>query len=321
MDRAHDAPRGDGSSETERIVRATLDSLSAHIALVDTSGEIFLTNEAWRSFAQSNGSPPREVSEGTNYLQVCDSAAKAGMEEAAAFAEGLRSVLDGRIKEFAMEYPCHSPTKKRWFVARATRFLAGEVGEGAVVAHEEVTERKLAEEQAAHQALHDPLTDLPNRRLLRDRLEHAISRAERDGSAVAVLYLDLEGFKAVNDGFGHEVGDRLLVAVAGRLRGCLRGSDTAARPGGDEFVVVLERVEGEGEVLALAERITRAFGEPFSVGGNERTLAASIGVALSTPPHEQPEELLRKADLAMYRSRKRKGDGHHSLSESSSSST
>jgi diguanylate cyclase (GGDEF)-like protein len=156
-------------------------------------------------------------------------------------------------------------------------------------------------------ALHDPLTNLPNRRLLADRLEQALSRAERDGSAVAVLYLDLEGFKAVNDEFGHEAGDRLLVAVAGRIKGNLRESDTAARLGGDEFVVVLEGVGGEGEVLALSERIGRALAEPFSVGDTERTLTASVGMALSTHPHERPDDLLRKADLAMYRSKKGEG--------------
>ncbi len=298
-----------------RIVRATLDSLSAQIALVDASGEIFLTNEAWRGFARANGTPPHEVSEGTNYLGVCDAAGRAGSEEAAAFADGLRSVLGGRMEEFAMEYPCHSPTEERWFVARATRFLAGgDVAEGAVVAHEDITERRLAEEAAAHLALHDPLTGLPNRRLLWDRLEHALSRAAREGTAVAVLYLDLEGFKAVNDSFGHEAGDRLLVAVAGRLRGCLRVVDTAARLGGDEFVVVLEGVRGKGEALALAVRIARALEGPFSVGGAERTVAASMGVALSTLPHKHPEELVRSADLAMYRS-KRGGKGRVSLHE------
>lgn len=298
--------------EADRIVRATLDSLSAQIALVDASGKIFLTNEAWRRFARTNGTPPREVSEGANYLDVCDSAGSAGSEDAAAFADGLRSVLDGRIEEFAMEYPCHSPTEERWFVARATRFLAGYVAEGAVVAHENITERKLAEEATAHLALHDPLTDLPNRRLLRDRLEHTLARAAREGTAVAVLYLDLGGFKSVNDEFGHEAGDRLLVAVAGRLRGCLRGADTASRLGGDEFVVVLEGVRDEGEALALAERIALALEEPFSIGGVERTLTASMGVALSAHPHEQPEELLRSADLAMYRA-KREGKGRVSL--------
>jgi len=301
-------------SEANRIVRATLDSLSAHIALVDASGEIFLTNEAWRRFARANGTLPHEVSEGANYLDVCDSAGRAGSEEAAAFADGLRSVLDARLEEFAMEYPCHSPTEKRWFVARATRFLAGGVAEGAVVAHEDITERKLAEEETTHRALHDPLTDLPNRLLLGDRLEHALSHAAREGTTVAVLYLDLEGFKAVNDEFGHEAGDRVLVAVAGRLRGCLREADTASRLGGDEFVVVLERVLGEGEALALAERIVGALEKPFSVGGAERILSASMGMALSTLPHEHPEDLLRFADLAMYRS-KREGKGRFSLYE------
>ncbi len=304
-------------SEANRIVRATLDSLSAHIALVDASGEIFMTNEAWRGFAQANGTPTHEVSEGADYLDICDAAGRAGVEEAAVFAEGLRSVLDGGLREFAMEYPCHSPTEERWFVARATRFLAGDARlEGAVVAHEDITERKLAEEATAHLALHDPLTDLPNRRLLRDRLGQALSHAERDGSAVAVLYLDLEGFKAVNDSLGHEAGDRVLVEVAGRLRGCLREADTAARLGGDEFVVVLERVGGEGEALALSERIARAMTESFSVGGAERSLSASIGVALSAPPHGHPDELLRSADVAMYRS-KREGKGRISLSDPS----
>jgi diguanylate cyclase (GGDEF)-like protein len=282
---------------------------------VDVSGEIFLTNEAWRRFARTNGTPPHEVSEGANYLKVCDSAVRAGSEEAATFVEGLRSVLDGRLGEFAMEYPCHSPTEKRWFVARATRFLAGDVAEGgAVIAHENITERKLAEEATAHRALHDPLTDLPNRRLLGDRLEHALSRAAHEGTIVAVLFLDLEGFKAVNDEFGHEAGDRLLVTVAGQLKGCLREADTAARLGGDEFVVVLEGVRGEGEALALAEGLAGALEKPFSVGEAERTLSASMGMALSTLSHKHPEDLLRYADLAMYRS-KREGKGRVALYE------
>ncbi len=303
--------------EANRIVRATLDSLSAQIALVDASGKIFLTNEAWRKFARDNGTPPSEVSEGANYLGVCDSAGGAGLGEAAVFAEGLRSVLDGRLEEFTMEYPCHSPTEERWFVARATRLLEGALAEGAVVAHEDITERKKAEEATAHLALHDPLTNLPNRRLLADRLGHALSRTDREGTAVAVLYLDLEGFKAVNDAFGHEEGDRILVEFAERLKGCLRESDTAVRLGGDEFVVVIEGVSGGEEALALSERIARALEEPFGVGNSETALSASLGIALSTHPHEDPEDLLRFADVAMYRS-KQEGKGRAALYEAAS---
>ncbi|MDQ3317658.1 MAG: GGDEF domain-containing protein [Actinomycetota bacterium] len=291
-------------SEANRIVRATLDSLSAHIALVDASGEIFMTNEAWRGFAQANGTLTHEVSEGAHYLDICDAAGRAGVEEAAVFAEGLRSVLDGGLREFAMEYPCHSPTEERWFVARATRFLAGDDGlEGAVVAHEDITERKLAEEATAHLALHDPLTDLPNRRLLRDRLGQALSHAERDGSAVAVLYLDLEGFKAVNDSLGHEAGDRVLVGVAERLKRCIRPQDTAARLGGDEFTVLLEELADAGDATRIAERISQSLTSPFDLGETTASVRSSIGISLGGPDVEDPADLLRLADLAMYQAK------------------
>ena len=293
-------------------MRATLDSLSAHIAIVDASGEILLTNEAWRRFARANGTSPREVSEGANYLEVCDAAAGAGLEEARTFGEGLRSVLDGRSSEFAVEYPCPSPTEERWFVARATRFLAGTVGKAAVVVHEDVTERKLAEEAIAHQALHDPLTDLPNRRLLQDRLEHALSRAERDGSTVAVFYLDLEGFKAVNDEFGHEAGDRLLVAVAERIKNLLRYEDTLARFGGDEFAVLLERVENPSEALRVAHRIAESLREPFGVSDYRVSVNTSIGIALGDANTDDPEAMLREADTAMYRA-KEQGPGRYEV--------
>src|SRR4051794_8637764 len=111
-------------NEAEQVVRATLDSLSAHIAVVDGSGEIVLTNEAWRRFGEANGKHWQEVSEGANYLDICDAAGQRGVAEAAAFAEGLRSVLDGSLREYAMEYPCHSPTEPRWFIVRVTRFFA-----------------------------------------------------------------------------------------------------------------------------------------------------------------------------------------------------
>jgi GGDEF domain-containing protein len=301
-------------SEADQIVRATLDSLSAHIALVDASGRIDLTNEAWERFARANGTPQQEVSEGTNYLDVCDSARRAGSEEAAAFADGLRSVLDGRLREFAMEYPCHSPTEKRWFVARATRFLAGDDAEGAVVAHENVTERRLAEEATAHLALHDPLTGLPNRRLLRDRIEHALSRSAREGTAVAVLYLDLDGFKAVNDELGHEAGDRLLVAVAGRLRGCLRGRTPPPGWAGTSSWWCWRGLAARGKRSPSPRGSRGSWEEPYRVGGTEAALTASMGVALSDQPQGLSEELVRLADLAMYRS-KREGKGRVSLYE------
>jgi PAS domain S-box-containing protein len=127
-------------------LQQTLDSLSAHIAILDESGEIIAVNGVWRAFAEANGGDPRWVSEGANYLRVCESAADLNAEEAAAFAEGVRAVLSGRRESFEMEYPCHSPTERRWFMGRVTPFFSKEKP-WAVVAHENITERKLAEER------------------------------------------------------------------------------------------------------------------------------------------------------------------------------
>ncbi len=151
-----------------------------------------------------------------------------------------------------------------------------------------------------HQALHDTLTGLPNRALFVDRLAHALSRR---GAEVAVLFIDLDRFKAINDTLGHAAGDALLVSVAERIGRCLRGADTAARLGGDEFAVLLEDVVELGDAIAVAERIAKAFRAPFSLDGHEVFCACSIGIARG---HGGGDELLRNADVAMYRA---KADG------------
>jgi diguanylate cyclase (GGDEF)-like protein/PAS domain S-box-containing protein len=168
----------------------------------------------------------------------------------------------------------------------------------------DVTERKVLEEQLEHQAFHDPLTDLSNRRLFMDRLGHALARTQRRrGMRVAVLFMDLEGFKVVNDSLGHETGDRLLVAVSERLKGCLRPEDTLARFGGDEFVVLLEDVEGPQEPVRVAERIIDELKNRFVLDGRELYARASIGIALGEDRTKDPDDLLRDADTAMYRAK------------------
>jgi len=176
----------------------------------------------------------------------------------------------------------------------------------------DITERKALEERLAHQALHDELTGLPNRTLLMDRLEHALSQTRNAEGKVAVLFLDLDNFKFVNDTLGHQAGDRLLVAVAERLRACLRPGDTAARLGGDEFGVLLEGVEAYGQASGVAGRIIEGLRTPFVLNGQETFVTPSIGVALGRPGEDQPEDLLREADLAMYRA-KEEGKGRHEV--------
>jgi diguanylate cyclase (GGDEF)-like protein len=165
----------------------------------------------------------------------------------------------------------------------------------------------------AHQAFHDALTGLPARALFLDRLEHSMVRARQSGP-LAVLFLDLDDFKAVNDRWGHAMGDALLVVVAARLWACLRPGDTVARLGGDEFAVLIETLDADGDVALVTERIAASLGVPFSIDGREIPVTASIGVALRHADHG-PADLLREADAAMYRA---KSAGKDSMSGNTS---
>ena len=166
-------------------------------------------------------------------------------------------------------------------------------------------ERRLAEEETRHQALHDPLTGLPNRLLFRDRLDHAAARASRSGSSLAVMFLDVDNFKVINDSLGHEAGDELLVELAPRLSQAVRGGDTVARFGGDEFVLLCEELDHEAEAVEIAERVKASFNRPFVLRGNEHYVTASIGVAVSGGGEDGPEGIVRDADAAMYHAKQR----------------
>ena len=218
-----------------------------------------------------------------------------------------RRALEAEAVDFEMEWV------GRIFQARVEP-LRGPGGEvtGTIGVAFDVTQRRHDEEQRRHAALHDDLTRLPNRTLFIDRLGHALDRARRRNDPFALLLLDLDRFKNVNDSLGHVTGDRLLEAAARRLCDCVRPGDTVSRLGGDEFTILLEEIAGPADPVRVAERVQYDLAAPFDLDGHEVVTAASIGIAVWGPAYQRPEEVLRDADLAMYRA-KALGRGRHQV--------
>ncbi|HEV7239185.1 MAG TPA: EAL domain-containing protein [Thermoanaerobaculia bacterium] len=234
-------------------------------------------------------------------------------------AEILGSAIDMHLRgvtphlEHEHRMRCRGGTH-RWMLSRglAVRDAAGKATRiaGSMT---DITERRAAVERLTHDAFHDALTELPNRALFMDRLQRAIEVERRHpDSFFAVLFLDLDRFKLVNDSLGHAVGDELLVAVATRLTDIMRSSDTVARLGGDEFAVLIEGVEHDADPVRAARRIQDALNEEFSLGGHEIFTTVSIGIAVSTTGYDNPQDVLRDADIAMYRAKAR-GKARHEV--------
>ncbi|MBV8982718.1 MAG: EAL domain-containing protein [Acidimicrobiia bacterium] len=193
----------------------------------------------------------------------------------------------------------------RWIEIGVTNLL-DDPSVGAIVANQrDITERRAFQEQLTRQAYHDALTGLPNRAMFQNRLEVALARAARRQRKIAVLFVDLDRFKIINDSLGHEVGDDLLVTIAHRLRNAVRDEDTVGRLSGDEFTVLLEEVENDFEAAMVAQRIIDDVRQPVDLGGHQVFVGASVGIAVSQGGEDRAEDLLRDADLAMYRAKER----------------
>lgn len=175
-------------------------------------------------------------------------------------------------------------------------------GRGWVSTHEDVTERQRAEARIHHMARHDPLTDLPNRALLKERIGEALKQVKR-GESMAVLCMDLDRFKAVNDTLGHPVGDALLRSVADRIRKTIRDTDTVARFGGDEFAVIQVGTDLPHGATALAQRLIEVLSEPYEIEDHQIVIGSSIGVAVAPSDGEDADQLIKKADTALYRAK------------------
>ena len=221
------------------------------------------------------------------------------------YAEVLASAGSHPPAEFRVQ---HQDGSWRWLEAVGTNLLADPRVRGIVVNARDITDRKALEEQLAHAAMTDSLTGLANRLRFLDRLGQALDRTGQDRSEIAVLLLDLDRFKVINDSLGHEAGDRALIAVGERLTACLRASDMVARFGGDEFIVLLEGCSIT-EATAVADRMVAALSTPLRVNGHEAVVDTSIGIAVGSADLRVPVDLLRAADTALYRA-KASGRGH-----------
>ena len=230
----------------------------------------------------------------------------------------LKAHLEGKTKHFENEHRVqHSDGEYQWVMMRGLA-LRDESGKACRIAGSltDISGRKRVEEKLAHDAVHDALTGLPNRKRLHQRLERSVQRTKRQGNyTFAVLFIDLDRFKTVNDSMGHRAGDELLLKISDKLLNLVRPSDMVARLGGDEFVVLLENVKDTRRVNRIAERILGDLQKPTKISGKKIYVGASIGVVFSSENYDNPEDLLRDADLAMYRA-KVKGKGRYELFDS-----
>ena len=270
-----------------------------NIVAVDSAGGVFYTNRPWNEFATNNDYKASSDWTIVNYLSVCDKPKPYAEDSGLNASNGIRKVIQGELSSFHLEYPCNSPTEKRWFIMRVIPVKCDHMVY-YVISHSDITDRKKAELKLVRSAQYDLLTNLPNRMLLDDRLSYGMAQCKRLNHLLAVAYLDLDGFKAVNDTYGHSVGDELLVSVLQRMKESLREGYTLARIGSDKFIAVivdLEKVEDSEPVL---DRLLKAVAEPVNLGESPIQVTASIGVSLYPQDCVDVDQLIRHADQAMY---------------------
>jgi diguanylate cyclase (GGDEF)-like protein/PAS domain S-box-containing protein len=283
-------------SRTLSLLAATLESTADGILVVDASGRIETVNrkfvEMWRL--------PDGMAAAPSYERLTAHMAEQ-LRESEAFLRRLRELEQNQEAESYDEMEFHDGRVfERYSMPQRLEGRAI----GRVWSFRDVTARKTAETRLVHDAFHDALTSLPNRALFTDLLARSIGRARRrDDYAFALLFLDVDRFKVVNDSLGHLTGDELLQAVARRLERCVRPGDTVARLGGDEFTVLLDDIADPSDATRIADRIQRDLNMPFNLSGQEVFTSASIGIALSRSGYERPDDLLRDADIAMYRAK------------------
>ena len=267
-----------------------INNMTQGLLLFDATERIVVCN---RRYIEMYGLSAEVVKPGCNLLQLITHRKESGSfaGDVEAYRESLlRDLAQGRETELIIETTD----------GRTVRIVNKPLASGGWVAtHEDITEGKRAQERIAHLAHYDALTDLPNRMMFRERLDEQLAWVHR-GARLAVLYLDLDHFKTINDTLGHPIGDELLVTVAGRLRTCVRDTDLVARLGGDEFAIIQTGIEQPADVTTLVGRIQEAIRQPLDFGGQQALTDTSIGIAMAPEDGDEADRLLKNADLALY---------------------
>jgi len=283
--------------ESEQRLTNILENVTAYIYLKDTEGRYLFANRLLREWFDA----PMEEIVGYDDTKFYDADTAANMHKA-----DLRVLQKGETLKMEEILPnVLTPDDARVFmtVKIPLRFGDGKIHSLCGISTD-ITERKAAEERMQRIAQHDALTNLPNRGLFNDRLHQAIAAAQRNRVRLALMFIDLDKFKPVNDTYGHGVGDLLLKEVAQRIQSCLRESDTAARIGGDEFIILLPVIETQQDAIKVGEKILHVLNQTFALAGHKLEISGSIGVAVY-PDHGKNEKLLvRSADIAMYHAKK-----------------
>ena len=309
---------------SEIFKSAILNSSSSQIAVLDRQGAIVDCNDAWRRFATENGLAPTQFALdsdiGAGYVGIDPNSGATAHQTALDAYRGVSAVLEGRSTNYNLEYPCHSAAENRWFSMVVTPLGSGRI-EGAVITRTDVSRFQLVteqlriaattfesqEEKIQLLAFFDQLTGLPNRTLLEDRLKQAINTSSRNSTYAALLLIDIDNFKTINDTLGHDKGDLLLKQVAQRLTLCVREDDTVSRLGGDEFLLVLVGLsptesEAANQVEVIGEAILESLNNSYLINDAPYYCTPSIGATVFEGPIAW-EDLLKQADLAMYKAK------------------
>lgn len=295
--------------KSPRFLSSILDSINDHIAVLDDSGYILYTNSSWTEFGRDNGMPRGFRWAGVNYLKICEqgavgAGANDGMGHKA--ARGIRDVIASGKPEFHLEYPCHSAHEKRWFMMNVTRFQHGRAS-FIVVAHHNITKRKLAEARVIKLSRVDELTRIPNRRSFDEFISKEWRRCSRAGSYMSLAMIDIDHFKQLNDSYGHQYGDLCLKKVSRVLaQHSRRPGDHCARYGGEEFALILGNTD-LGPARRIVQNVRRSISSlklPQTGGGELPSVTVSVGLlSAQANYHTKASQIIEQADALLYQAK------------------